>query len=159
MSVHLGICTALFNGLCDSSLLAAGPIEQVSPANKFPQAAFALYNAPGFAWNPSGTGLAMEAFDFPILMLDNVTAPAAAQRAAHNAQQVYTWRYKAKHLLLFNLKLSVPSGDSSLSHHKALNKPLGSMSASPRLPAASHSLSPVGCSVYRLKKGSCAVQS
>ncbi|KAL3160727.1 hypothetical protein ABBQ32_010635 [Trebouxia sp. C0010 RCD-2024] len=32
----------------------------------------------------------MEAFDFPILLLDNVTAPAAAHRAAHNAQQGYS---------------------------------------------------------------------
>ncbi|KAL3160725.1 hypothetical protein ABBQ32_010635 [Trebouxia sp. C0010 RCD-2024] len=68
----------------------SGPVEQASPADKFPQTAFALYNAPGFAWNPSGTGLAMEAFDFPILLLDNVTAPAAAHRAAHNAQQGYS---------------------------------------------------------------------
>ena len=74
--------------MCHCLLVTAGPIEQASPADKFPQAAFALYNAPGFAWNPPGTGLAKEAFDFPILLLENVTAPAAAQRAAHNAQQV-----------------------------------------------------------------------
>lgn len=67
---------------------AAGPPDRASPASKFPQSAFAPYNAPGFVWNPPGTGLAMDAFDFPILLLDNVTAPAAIQRANDNAQHV-----------------------------------------------------------------------
>lgn len=71
-----------------NTFLPADLPDQGSPANSFPQAVFAPYNDPGFAWNPAGTGLAMDAFDFPILLLDNVTAPAAAGQAADNAQRV-----------------------------------------------------------------------
>ena len=73
----------------DCFLLADLP-DQESPATTFPQAVFAPYYDPGFAWNPAGTGLAMDDFDFPILLLDNVTAPVATGRAADNAQRVST---------------------------------------------------------------------
>ena len=87
-SLHPGSCNYIFFFTDDSAVLPADPPDRESPASKFPQSAFAPYNDPGFAWNPSGTGLAMDAFDFPILLLDNVTAPAAIQRAADNAQRV-----------------------------------------------------------------------
>lgn len=62
--------------------------QQDSPAAKFPLAAYAPYLQLGFAWNPSGTGLALEEFIFPIMLLDNNTAPQAADMAAYNARRV-----------------------------------------------------------------------
>ncbi len=62
--------------------------QQDSPAARFPLAAYAPYSQPAFAWNPSGTGLALEEFTFPIMLLDNDTAPQAADKAAYNAQRV-----------------------------------------------------------------------
>ena len=62
--------------------------QQDSPAAKFPLAAYAPYLQPSFAWNPSGTGLALEEFTLPIMLLDNNTAPQAADKAAYNAQRV-----------------------------------------------------------------------
>ncbi len=62
--------------------------QQDSPAAKFPLAAYAPYSQPGFVWNPFGTGLALEEFTFPIMLLDNNTAPQAADKAAYNAQRV-----------------------------------------------------------------------
>lgn len=63
------------------------PAEE-SPAAAFPLAAYAPYDQPGFVWNPPGSGLALDEFAFPIMMLDNTTAPAAIEGAAYNAQQV-----------------------------------------------------------------------
>ena len=47
-----------------------------------------LLLAARFAWNPFGTGLALEEFTFPIMLLHNDTAPQAVGKAAHNAQRV-----------------------------------------------------------------------
>ena len=62
--------------------------QQDSSAARFPLAVHAPYSQPAFAWNPSGTGLALEDFTFPIVLLDNNTAPQAADKAADNAQRV-----------------------------------------------------------------------
>ena len=78
--------TALSQSCCCTPC-ADSPRED-SQAAKFPLAAYAPYTQPGFVWNPPGTGLAMEEFGFPIMLLDNTTAPQAAQRAAYNAQHV-----------------------------------------------------------------------
>lgn len=63
------------------------PAEE-SPAAAFPLAAYTPYDQPGFVWNPPGSGLALDEFAFPIMLLDHTTAPAAVERAAYNAQQV-----------------------------------------------------------------------
>ncbi|DBA69331.1 TPA: hypothetical protein ACH3X2_012908 [Trebouxia sp. C0005] len=72
--------------------------QQDSPAAKFPLAAYAPYLQLGFAWNPSGTGLALEEFIFPIMLLDNNTAPQAADMAAYNARRDYKGALHNAHL-------------------------------------------------------------
>ncbi|DBA90918.1 TPA: hypothetical protein ACH3X1_016125 [Trebouxia sp. C0004] len=114
--------------------------QQDSPAAKFPLAAYAPYSQPSFAWNPPGTGLALEEFTFPILLLDNKTAPQAADKAAYNAQHGYKGALHNAHLEA----LMSASGNASTCIKQQTCQPLGGHSiwaAAPPLPPTANSSS------------------
>ena len=87
----------------ETQMCCADIPQQDSPAAKFPLAAYAPYSQPGFVWNPFGTGLALEEFTFPIMLLDNNTAPQAADKAAYNAQRVSILPYNARRVSILPL--------------------------------------------------------
>ncbi|GLI69868.1 hypothetical protein VaNZ11_014585 [Volvox africanus] len=56
-----------------------------STAEKFPSAAYALYDNRSYVWNPVGTGFTRQYFGMPIYMLTASLAAETARRAAYNA--------------------------------------------------------------------------
>lgn len=112
--------------------------QQDSPAARFPLAAYAPYSQPSFAWNPCGTGLALEEFTFPIMLLDNDTAPWAADKAAYNAQRGYKGALHNAHMET----IMSASGNASTCIKQQTCQPLGGHSiwaAAPPLPITADS--------------------
>eukprot|EP00191_Tetraselmis_sp_GSL018_P002697 CAMPEP_0177612538 /NCGR_PEP_ID=MMETSP0419_2-20121207/21290_1 /TAXON_ID=582737 /ORGANISM="Tetraselmis sp., Strain GSL018" /LENGTH=261 /DNA_ID=CAMNT_0019108765 /DNA_START=149 /DNA_END=933 /DNA_ORIENTATION=+ len=67
-----------------------GRPESLSDEGKFPSAALAPYDAKSYAWNPSGSGIRLKRFDFPVFLLDGETSRDALRRADLNERQGFS---------------------------------------------------------------------
>ena len=70
-------------------LVIPGSPASLTPADRFPLAAYAPYSNQAFAWNQNGTGVSMlDIGPVPVFLLEGVMAAQAQQRAEHNAVKV-----------------------------------------------------------------------
>eukprot|EP00873_Tetraselmis_striata_P019094 jgi/Tetstr1/439358/TSEL_027793.t1 len=67
-----------------------GKPSAMSGAAPFPGAAYAPYEPGSYVWNPAGSGLSRERFDFPVVMLDSDSTLDALERAMSNLDLGFT---------------------------------------------------------------------
>ena len=67
-----------------------GPPKSFSPAPAFPGELYAPYSAPGYEWNPHGTGASLQRFNFSVVLLDADSSVDAIRRADANGALGYS---------------------------------------------------------------------
>ncbi|KAJ3694869.1 hypothetical protein LUZ60_000246 [Juncus effusus] len=102
-----------------------------SPADKFPQAAFAPYNHTSYSWNPPGSGIMYNRYDFPVFLLSKEST-ATLQEIASGGNNIYPSNVAEFDLVMQTTKLGSHNSESCLKGQTCL--PLGGYSVWSSLP-------------------------
>lgn len=72
--------------LVESGILDPNILKGFSPDRKFPEAEFAPYHRNNFEWNPLGSGIMWQAYNFPVFLLSENSTRALHEVAVKNAK-------------------------------------------------------------------------
>lgn len=109
-------------------------VKGFSPDKKFPLAEFAPYNSDNFEWNPIGSGVMWEAFNFPIFLLSESSTLTLREIAIKNEKRKspYTTEVVEFDLVMQTTKSGTHDSESCLREQTCL--PLGGYSVWSALP-------------------------
>nr|GLL31396.1 hypothetical protein DM860_017356 [Ipomoea trifida] len=128
--------------LVESGTQSTNELKGFSPDKKFPLVEFAPYNSGSFEWNPTGSGVMWEAYNFPVFLLSESSTLTLREVAIKNEKRKnsYTSNVVDFDLVMQTTKSGTRDSESCLRQQTCL--PLGgySFDAHCRLEHASLSL-------------------
>ncbi|KAE8713861.1 Nicastrin [Hibiscus syriacus] len=112
-----------------------------SPAQKFPQAAFAPYLNTTYEWNPIGSGIMWKSYNFPVFLLSESSTSALQEIAMKNekAEKAYTKNVAEFDVVMQTTKVGTHDSESCLTEETCL--PLGGYSVWSAVPPINNSSS------------------
>ncbi|VFQ99696.1 unnamed protein product [Cuscuta campestris] len=120
--------------LVESGTHSKNTLKGFSPDKKFPLADFAPYSSDSFEWNPIGSGVMWEAYNFPAFLLSESSTLALREIAIKNEKRKnpYTAEVVDFDLVMQTTKSGTPDSESCLREQTCL--PLGGYSVWSALP-------------------------
>ncbi|KAM7268197.1 hypothetical protein ACFE04_010363 [Oxalis oulophora] len=120
--------------LVESGTANLNNLEGFSPDKKFPQAEFSPYQSNNYKWNPIGSGILWEAYDFPVFLLSESSTLTLQEAAAKNEKTKtgYTADVAEFDLVMQTTKVETRDSESCLNELSCL--PLGGYSVWSSLP-------------------------
>ncbi|CAI9110265.1 OLC1v1010259C1 [Oldenlandia corymbosa var. corymbosa] len=120
-----------FAGLVAGVLVESGTpdLKGFSPDRKFPEAEFAPYSSNNFEWNPTGSGIMWNAYNFPVFLLSENSSLALQEVAMKNekrSKSSYTANVAEFGLVMQTTKAGTHDSESCLRENTCL--PLGGYS-------------------------------
>ncbi|KAM0949128.1 putative nicastrin [Dioscorea sansibarensis] len=105
-----------------------------SPVEKFPQAAFAPYQSVNYEWNPTGSGIMWNSYDFPVFLLSKRSASIVQEIVIKNMKDntAYLTDVAEFDLVMQTTKVGTHDSESCLKAGSCL--PLGGYSVWSSLP-------------------------
>ncbi|KAH7679830.1 nicastrin protein [Dioscorea alata] len=105
-----------------------------SPVEKFPQAAFAPYQSLNYEWNPTGSGIMWNSYDFPVFLLSEKSASIVHEIVIKNMKDntAYLTDVAEFDLVMQTTKVGTHDSESCLKEGSCL--PLGGYSVWSSLP-------------------------
>ncbi|KAK2999969.1 hypothetical protein RJ639_024427 [Escallonia herrerae] len=109
-------------------------LEGFSPDKKFPQAEFAPYASKNYQWNPTGSGIMWNSYNFPVFLLSQSSTSTLQQVAIKNEKnkKAYTADVAEFDLVMQTTKAGTRDSESCLKEATCL--PLGGYSVWSALP-------------------------
>ncbi|GMH30231.1 hypothetical protein Nepgr_032074 [Nepenthes gracilis] len=109
-------------------------LKGLSPAEKFPQAKFAPYQNIDHKWNPNGSGIMWNAYNFPVFLLSNDSTSTLKEVAIKNEKNKkdYSIDVAEFHLVMQTTRAGTHNSESCLKERTCL--PLGGFSVWSSLP-------------------------
>ncbi|KAF3960934.1 hypothetical protein CMV_014397 [Castanea mollissima] len=109
-------------------------LKGFSPAHKFPQAEYAPYQNTNYEWNPIGSGIMWNAYDFPVFLLSESSTLTLQEAATNNEKSMkdYTADVAEFDLVMQTTKAGTHDSESCLKEGACL--PLGGYSVWSSLP-------------------------
>ncbi|KAF3445173.1 hypothetical protein FNV43_RR14867 [Rhamnella rubrinervis] len=103
-------------------------LKGFSPAEKFPQAEFSPYRSINYKWNPIGSGIMWNAYNFPVFLLSDSSTLAVQEEVVRNgkSEKPYTAVVAEFDLVMQTMKAGTHSSESCLKEETCL--PLGGYS-------------------------------
>lgn len=114
-------------------------LKGFSPAEKFPQAEFAPYRSINYEWNPIGSGIIWNSYNFPVFLLSESSTSAVQEVAIKNekSNKAYTVNVAEFDLVMETTKAETRDSKSCLKEETCL--PLGGYSVWSSLPPINNS--------------------
>ncbi|XP_050135438.1 nicastrin [Malus sylvestris] len=105
-----------------------------SPAQKFPQSEFAPYTSINYEWNPTGSGIMWNPYNFPVFLLSQTSTLTMQEAAIKNqkSKKSYTDDVAEFDLVMQTMKSGTHDSESCLKENTCL--PLGGYSVWSSLP-------------------------
>ncbi|XP_050270062.1 nicastrin [Quercus robur] len=109
-------------------------LKGFSPAHKFPQAEFAPYQNTNYEWNPIGSGIMLNAYNFPVFLLSESSTLTLEEAATNNekSMKAFTADVAEFDLVMQTTKAGTHDSESCLKEGACL--PLGGYSVWSSLP-------------------------
>ncbi|XP_057971438.1 nicastrin isoform X2 [Malania oleifera] len=120
--------------LVESRAESVGKLKGFSPDEKFPQAKFAPYRSIDYEWNPTGSGIMWNTYNFPIFLLSEESTVPLQEAAIKNEKKkkTFTTNVAEFHLVMETTKSGTHDSESCLKEETCL--PLGGYSVWSSLP-------------------------
>ncbi|XP_019164143.1 PREDICTED: nicastrin isoform X2 [Ipomoea nil] len=120
--------------LVESGTQSTNELKGFSPDKKFPLVEFAPYNSGNFEWNPTGSGVMWEAYNFPVFLLSESSTLTLREVAIKNEKRKnsYTSNVVDFDLVMQTTKSGTRDSESCLRQQTCL--PLGGYSVWSALP-------------------------
>nr|GMD14563.1 nicastrin isoform X1 [Ipomoea batatas] len=120
--------------LVESGTQSTNELKGFSPDKKFPLVEFAPYNSGSFEWNPTGSGVMWEAYNFPVFLLSESSTLTLREVAIKNEKRKnsYTSNVVDFDLVMQTTKSGTRDSESCLRQQTCL--PLGGYSVWSALP-------------------------
>ncbi|PQQ09583.1 nicastrin [Prunus yedoensis var. nudiflora] len=116
-------------------------LKGFSPAQKFPQSEFAPYQSINYEWNPIGSGIMWNPYNFPVFLLSQSSTLTLQEAAIKNEKNIksYTADVAEFDLVMQTMKAGTHDSESCLKENTCL--PLGGYSVWSSLPPINFSSS------------------
>ncbi|XP_031397601.1 nicastrin isoform X2 [Punica granatum] len=140
VSKDSGFAGYIGGALVESGSVSQNNIKGFSPAQKFPEAEFAPYSNISYEWNPLGSGILKNAYNFPVFLLSDSSSLILQELASKNEKRKdgYTSSMAEFDLVMQTTKSGTHDSESCLKEETCL--PLGGYSVWSALPPINVSL-------------------
>ncbi|KAH7533252.1 hypothetical protein FEM48_Zijuj04G0110900 [Ziziphus jujuba var. spinosa] len=111
--------------LVESGAEPQNMLKEFSPARKFPQAEFSPYRSTNYKWNPIGSGIMWNAYNFPVFLLSESGTLTLQEEVVRNekSKKSYTSVVAEFDLVMQTMKAGTHDSESCLKEETCL--PLG----------------------------------
>lgn len=86
------LATRVAGVLVESGTLVQNKLKGFSPDRKFPEAEFSPYQSKNFEWNPIGSGIMWNAYNFPVFLLSEGSTPTLQEIATKNEKSKKSYK-------------------------------------------------------------------
>ncbi|XP_058108346.1 nicastrin isoform X2 [Magnolia sinica] len=134
VSKDLNFAQKVAGVLVESKAVVQNDLPGFSPVEKFPQAEFAPYQKPSYEWNPAGSGIMWDRYNFPVFLLSKNSTLIIQEIASKNekSNKAYPVDVAEFDLVMQTTKIGTHDSETCLKEQSCL--PLGGYSVWSSLP-------------------------